>query len=69
LTEVVCAPWSPPPPCAGEDVVGATTTLVDGSATVLFDESPLSACGAGRAFAPTRRTAAMVRMLRRKYMA
>lgn len=35
----------------------------------LLEPPPESVCGAGRAFAPTSRTAAKVRMLRRKYIA
>ena len=44
-------------------------TLVDESVAALLESPPVSVCGAGRALAPTRRMAAKVRMLRRKYIA
>jgi hypothetical protein len=51
-----------------EDVVSTTMALVDESGEVLLPASESTTCGAGRALAPTRRTAAMARKLRRKYM-
>jgi hypothetical protein len=51
-----------------EDVVSTTMTLVDESGEVLLPESESTTWGAGKALAPTRRTATMARTLRRKYM-